>query len=359
MEDIIILLKNYIQQHPRRYISYITKNLLNEELFSILQKYNFTLNELCYRLKYSISLDKVFKCKYCNKIIKYTEKHKYKTYCNRKCLAKHVQNLQSTKNKIKETCLKHWGVSTNLKSQDTKDKIKQTCLAKFNKEHYVQTDDFKQKSKLTCISKYGVSSYTQTQSCKDRIKKTCLKNYGETTFLKTNKCKNIMQQHSLKQYGTKYYSQSKEFQEKVYNTKKKNNTFTKSSQEEKIYQLLLTKFNKDDITRQYRSKAYPFNCDFYIKSLDLYIEYNGHWSHGKEIFDPNNPQHIAILNTWKQRSMKSNFKDIKKQSYIDAINIWTIKDPLKYKTAKSNNLNYKIFWNIKEAEDWVNDHWKM
>ena len=179
--------------------------------------------------------------------------------------------------------------------------------------HYVQTDDFKQKSKLTCISKYG----------------------------------------------TKSYSQSKEFQEKIYNTKKKNNTFTKSSQEEKIYQLLLTKFNKDDITRQYRSKAYPFNCDFYIKSLDLYIEYNGHWSHGKEIFDPNNPQHIAILNTWKQRSMKSNFKDIKKQSYIDAINIWTIKDPLKYKTAKSNNLNYKIFWNIKEAEDWVNDHWRM
>ena len=36
MEDIIILLKNYIQQHPRRYIPYITKNLLNEELFSIL-----------------------------------------------------------------------------------------------------------------------------------------------------------------------------------------------------------------------------------------------------------------------------------------------------------------------------------
>lgn len=27
MEDIIILLKNYIQQHPRRYIPYITKNL--------------------------------------------------------------------------------------------------------------------------------------------------------------------------------------------------------------------------------------------------------------------------------------------------------------------------------------------
>ena len=85
----------------------------------------------------------------------------------------------------------------------------------------------------------------------------------------------------------------------------------------------------------------------------LYIEYNGHWSHGKEIFDPNNPQHIAILNIWKQRSMKSNFKDIKKQSYIDAINIWTIKDPLKVKTAKENKLNYKVFWNIEEVKNWI------
>ena len=63
-------------------------------------------------------------------------------------------------------------------------------------------------------------------------------------------------------------------------TLRKNNSYNKSKSEEKIYNLLLTKFNKSDIIRQYKSDLYPFACDFYIKSLDLYIEYNGHWTHG-------------------------------------------------------------------------------
>ena len=352
MEALIILLKNYIQQHPRRYIPYITRNFLNEKLLNILKKYSFTLKELCYRLKENIPLDKIFTCKYCGKKLKYTDNHKYGIYCSCKCLAKHVQNLQVTRDKFKATCFKRWGVSTNLKSQDTKDKIKETCKKKYKTEYYVQSDDFKTKSVATCTEKYGVSSYTKTQACRDKIKETCLKNYGETTFLKTTKCKEILQQCSLEQYGTQYHSQSKEFQEKVYNTKKRNNTYTKSNQEDKAYQILLTKFSKDDILRQYRSNLYPFACDFYIKSLDLYIEYNGHWSHGKEPFNPNNLKHIEILNIWKQRSLETNFKNKKKQSYVDAINIWTIKDPLKYKTAKDNNLNYKVFWNLTEIRDW-------
>ena len=63
-------------------------------------------------------------------------------------------------------------------------------------------------------------------------------------------------------------------------TRKLNGTFKTSKQEDKVYEILCEKFTKDDIVRQYKSNKYPFSCDFYIKSLDLYIECNFSWTHG-------------------------------------------------------------------------------
>ena len=100
-------------------------------------------------------------------------------------------------------------------------------------------------------------------------------------------------------------------------TKKKNNSFNKSIQEEQVYQLLLQKFNKNDIIRQYRSTLYPFNCDFYIKSLDLYIEYHGTWTHGNKPF-------------------KHSVEDLEKLKRL----------------KNKNKLNYKIFYNIEQFKNW-------
>jgi len=44
-----------------------------------------------------------------------------------------------------------------------------------------------------------------------------------------------------------------------------------------------------------------------------------------------------------KESEEINFKGEKKSSYIDAIKIWTVRDPLKLEIAKKNNLNYKVF----------------
>ena len=108
----------------------------------------------------------------------------------------------------------------------------------------------------------------------------------------------------------------------------------------------MTKFNKNDIIRQYKSDLYPFSCDFYIKSLDLYIEYNGHWTHGKESFNKTNKEHQEILNNWKKKLKSSKF-------YTNAIKVWTDLDVRKLETFKKNKLNYKIFWNIKEVKDFI------
>ena len=59
---------------------------------------------------------------------------------------------------------------------------------------------------------------------------------------------------------------------------KKNGTYKKSKKEDECYELLIKKY--DNVIRQYRDEnRYPFNCDFYIPNEDLFIEFNGYWTH--------------------------------------------------------------------------------
>ena len=51
----------------------------------------------------------------------------------------------------------------------------------------------------------------------------------------------------------------------------------------------------NNIKTQFSDNRYPFLCDFYIEKLDLFIEYNGHWTHGSHPFDINNKNDILKL----------------------------------------------------------------
>ena len=170
-----------------------------------------------------------------------------------------------------------------------------------------------EKTRKNNFEKYGVENYTETEEFKQKSKDTCLKKYGETSYTKT-----------------------KEYLSKEYNTKSKNKSFHTSSDEEYFYGELLKIFNKNDVIRQYRDKErYPFACDFYIKSIDTFIELNLTWTHGYHKFDINNESDKNKLAIWKEKAKTSSY-------YRNAIKVWTIKDPLKQKIAKDNNLNYFV-----------------
>ena len=70
---------------------------------------------------------------------------------------------------------------------------------------------------------------------------------------------------------------------------KKNRQGQKNSFKIDMIKLILF-FDRDDIIRQYIDlQKYPFNCDFYIKSKDLFIEYQGHQTHGTKPYDELDP----------------------------------------------------------------------
>lgn len=366
------------------------QNKYNRVVFEQYKKHFDNISEFIYY--YKNNLKEKPKCKVCGKELKFSlVTYKYPIYCCVSCRSKDKDNLL----KQQQTCLKRYGVKNVF---EDKQKIKQAIKSKYNVENVANLEWVKEKKKETCKKQYGVDSYTKTQECKDKVKKTCLKHFGKTSNLATQEHREKLKQHNISKYGVDNIFKSKEFkeylkknhaqiqkkmydtmlarygvknyvksqayksfmkehqqefQEKAYKTKKTNGTICTSKNEELIYKLLINKFGKDNIERQYKSKEYPFACDFYIKSLELYIEYHGSWTHGQKPFE-NTVEDIEKLNKWKIKSTEINFKGETKDYYKNAIYVWTKLDPKKLKVFKGNKLNYKIFYNINQFYNWYN-----
>lgn len=290
------------------------------------------------------------------------------------CLLKYGDEHYSNRIKAKETCLQRYGVTSPLKSEIFKQKSKDTCLQKYGVEYTGQIPEKIEKTHKACLEKYGVDSVFKVQKFRNQSLDTCIKKYasneddinsivniGQLKYVK-DKIKNTC----LEKYGvenpmqTQYYKNlissilsSNEIQEKIYNTKLLNNSFNISYQEDVCFDLLKEKYS--DCIRQYKSELYPFNCDFYIPSLDLYIEYNGSHYHHYHPFDINDDNDINELNRLKEKANNSNaHKNGKKSQYDNIIYTWTILDLKKRNIAQQNNLNYIEFWNINEVKEWIN-----
>lgn len=290
------------------------------------------------------------------------------------CLLKYGDEHYSNRSKARETCLQRYGVTSPLKSEIFKQKSKDTCLQKYGVEYTGQIPEKIEKTHKACLEKYGVDSVFKVQKFRSQSLDTCIKKYasdeddinsivniGQLKYVK-DKIKNTC----LKKYGVdnpmhsdyykhllSYILSSEEVQKKTYNTKLKNHSFNISYQEDICFELLKQKYS--DCIRQYKSELYPFNCDFYIPSLDLYIEYNGSHYHHYHPFDVNDDNDINELNRLKEKANNSNaHKNGKKSQYDNIIYTWTILDLKKRNIAQQNNLNYIEFWNINEVKEWIN-----
>ena len=139
-----------------------------------------------------------------------------------------------------------------------------------------------------------------------------------------------------------YQEHSKAIQQKRHSTMKANNSFNSSKPEQYIKEILEQTFNK--VHYQYRSNLYPFNCDFYIEDLDLFIELNFHWTHGGRLFNSICQDCLKQLNDWQEKAKSSKF-------YQNAIYTWTDLDVRKAQCAKDNGLNWMAFYSLEEFEN--------
>lgn len=197
----------------------------------------------------------------------------------------------------------------------------------------------------TCLERYGVINVFQSKEVLDKLSEdrhsgklakkaaeTKLNRYGDAHY--NNMDKN--RQTKLERYGDPNYNNM----DKMYETKRKNKSFNTSQPEEDLYEKLKLQYSEDDIVRQYRDSRYPYNCDFYIKSEDLFIELNYHQSHGAHPYDPNSIEDHKLLEEWRAKQNK----DGEKNQYWMYEDVFTIKDPEKLKYAIKNKLNYLMIY---------------
>lgn len=283
-------------------------------------------------------------CEMCQKPTSFRNLHiGYSRFCCSKC----VQNSEETKSKIQQTCLDRYDNKNVYASEYGKQKCRETWLENLGVENPFQSEDVKEKIKQTNLERYNSEYSSQSKEIKDKIKNTKEERYGNSNYNNTEKARKT----NLKKYGVDCIlkrndvvklKNSEEIKKKQYNTKKKNNTFNTSKIEKELEIKLRELF--PDLKTQYKSKKYPFHCDYYVPSLDLYIEYNGTWTHGFHFFDKNNQEDLDKLENWKNKNTKY---------YNSAIKTWTQRDILKLETAIKNHLNYVVWFNQEQAYEWV------
>lgn len=284
-----------------------------------------------------------------------------------------------------EICLGKFGVKNLASLPEVREKAKQTKIEKYGRDNVGQFGT--EEHKKVIEEKYGVEYVSQSKEIQEKIKATNLKKYNVACILELSENQRKAKEAILKKYGVtsitlvpeivekmeegrKRWRNSAEYPEKIkqitergWETRKKNNTCNTSKDEDYIFDILIKTF--PETKRNHKAKEYPFHCDFYIPEINVWIEYQGSWVHGKKTdkniygpFDKNNPLHLKVLEHWKQKANElTSSSDIpnKRNGYTNAIEIWTIRDPLKRQVAKENNLNWLEFFTVKDFLDWYNE----
>ena len=219
----------------------------------------------------------------------------------------------------KETCLNKYGVDNYSKTDEFIEKMKKTNQERYGVDFFYQSNEFKAKYKKTCLNKYSVEYATQSNEFKAKYKKTCLNRYGVENYA----------------LSEEYKHRIPEILDKIYSTKRKNNSFNTSEPEENLYKLLIEKYGEEDVERQYKDNVrYPWCCDFHIRSSDTFIELQGMWTHGSHPYDPSSMQDQVKLQSWQAKANDGS------KFYKNAIEVWTMSDVKKRSIAKQNNLRY-------------------
>lgn len=380
-------------------------NYLNERFSDL--NINENLSEIIFRIKNN--LDDAPICPVCGNKIPFIGK--YNIVCSNVCKSSNIYK-QIIQKKYEETCMKKYGVKNSFQCEEIKNKMrktwtekygydhpnknkeqknkgtqayinrsqeekektyklrKQTCLEKYGDENYRNIE----KTKQTCIERYGVNNVYQkienkqkilekygvenvfaNETIKSKIKHTFVEKYGVECVLQSKEIQEKIKQTNLERYGTEIPLQNKEIMNKMWETKRKRGSLKKSAPEEFLKQL----FDNNDIEYKWnynKDQRYPWHVDFYLSDYDLFIEIQGYWTHGSHPFNENDQNDIDRLNYMIQKNTKK---------YQQAINTWTISDPLKRKTAKENNLNYLEIFSCNEnvilnqISDYFKEHFNI
>lgn len=239
------------------------------------------------------------------------------------------------KNKIKDKIIERYGVDHQCKSDAIKEKIRNTCVERYGVENPAQADEVKQKMKQTCQKLYGVDFAFQSDLFKETVIKSNQERYGVDyqsqlphrrkmtgLILSSKGVRKKCSQTLFERYGVTHPFQLPKTREMCNNdesiakkreTMRKNKSWITSRPEERLYQVLLETFPDT----QRHVSVNRWDIDFHIPSIDVYVNMNGIYWHGKEkteaqLIESGSKQDKAIARTIR--------RDVKRKEWFSANN---------------------------------------
>lgn len=210
-------------------------------------------------------------------------------WCSRKCFGIGMRSGGHIRNLAEKTWLKNWGTTTPVRHPDVEAKRLATCQERFGTTSPMQVDDFKKLRRQNNIQKYGVENPACLASTIDKMHQTNIERYGAKSPLK----------HPVV-YNRVNWTEAVR---KNHETMKRNGSYRKSRAEDRMYELLLKQFNTTDVERQCKPKGTNWPIDFYVKSIDTWIQVDGVYWHGldrpiEEHVTSNLPRSLSIIGKW-------------------------------------------------------------
>jgi hypothetical protein len=252
----------------------------------------------------------ILQCDFCNKIFELCGLGKKRilsrnNFCCKECADQSKKPGGISHKKFRNTNIEKYGVTAPAKNETIRNKMKKTNLEKYGCECSFGNEQVQNKSLETFLERYGVKYASQIEGMNEKRAITNLERYG---------CVCAM---NAPQIVAKYDLDA--MMNKKYVTMKKNGTIGNysSKPEQKLFTLLQTQFNINDIETQVKlpqsNKRWIF--DFYIKSQNLWIQLDGIYWHGlnkelqliKEM--PGKHTNTIIKNFYRDREQEQWFQE--------------------------------------------------
>lgn len=261
-------------------------------------------------------------------------------------------------NKFKKT----WDNHTKEFEQQRQEKIKITKLQRYGNKNFTNQE----KREKSNLEKYGVTTrildkdilakthskeiinkmnesraktwknkpIEEKKEIYQKIKENNLKRIGYISHMQDPKWREM---HSdLGYFGSaEHLNNIEAIQKKRRATMKKNGTTNTSRNfEDKLIKFMREKYPEYTIIQSYTdNERYPFECDCYVKELDLFIEFQGSYFHNYRPFN----ESATHIQEYEDLVAKGNQRKA-------IAKVWRYNDPLKRQIAKENNLNYLEYW---------------
>lgn len=250
-------------------------------------------------------------------------------------------------------------VFSELLGQDMFNQIEKECETIRNNSSEISPKEMR---RLTMLNRYGCEGPNGDPEIAGRmlstLRETNQSRYGvdyamqrtEVAALGTKRRQETM----IQKYGAPNSVQVKEIRDKILNVRAEHGNLSSSDHEKLLYSLLVERFGNHDVLCNHKDlERYPYFCDFYIRSRDLFIELNADRSHGTHWYNANSENDYA-RKEWMLRRAAEIDRNRKpsdkshKSRYWNYVHVWSELDVEKRQCAAKYALNYLVFWDSKK-----------